>query len=94
MHDRYQHYPTKYLKQLEQIAHAMSVKASSIDLRNKILRRQKAKNYQMEMDRVGGYLSRSLLSQVTPNKRRLMTRQAELTALGALAFDRRINDED
>ena len=69
----------------------MNDRQSLVHLRDNILKREQAKNIQMESDRINGILSQSTFSQIHPNFHRLKNRAEELKKLGAKAFNRNID---
>jgi hypothetical protein len=85
-------YSAKHLKYLDNFLNTYKNKVALIEFRNNILRKQRSRNIQNESDRVNSYLSNSMLSQSTPNYKRLKERADELSKLGAKAFNRSIAD--
>ena len=85
-------YNNLYLRKLTHLFKAANNRVEYTEFRNKILRHQKGKNYQMESDRINGILQNSALYHTHSNYQRLKNRSEELRKLGAQAFDRVIPD--
>ena len=74
-----------YYKHLQQLIEGHKAKAADLAFRNKLIREQIAKNYQMEYDRIRNALEKSIAPGVT--KRMLEDRKKVLETLGAKAID-------
>ena len=85
-------YNNLYFRKLTNLFQAANNRVEYTEFRNKILRHQKGKNYQMESDRINGILESSTLHHTHPNYHRLKNRSEELRRLGAQAFNRVIPD--
>ena len=83
-------YTKIYFGNLHEMLKKMNDRQSLVHLRENILKREQAKNIQMESDRINGILSQSTFSQIHPNFHRLKNRAEELKKLGAKAFNRNI----
>jgi len=84
-------YNTLYLKKLDNLLKTVNNRVAYVEFRNNILK-QKAKDYQMESDKINGILQSSALYNTHPNYQRLKHRAEELKKLGAKAFNRGIED--
>ena len=91
----HQHYSTPYLKNLAEQLKAETSKAQSVEMRRRILQRQKVSSYQLEYDRIQGVLHSSLLSNAHPDFKRLKDRAKHLRDIAGnslLSFKRSIED--
>jgi hypothetical protein len=73
----------RYYKNLKNQLDAHETKAKSIQFRHNVMEKQKAKNYNNELDRIRGELSNTVLPY--SSKAHLIKRKNELVRLGAVA---------
>lgn len=74
-----------YYRHLKDLVEGHRAKARSLEFRNKLIREQKAKNYQMEYDRLRNVINHGVGPGLTTTH--LENRKRELERLGAQAFD-------
>ena len=74
-----------YYRNLKQLVDGYKSKAKNIGFRNKLIREQQTKNYQMEYDRIRNAIEKSVAPGVT--KRMLEDRLEQLKKLGARAIN-------
>jgi hypothetical protein len=72
-----------YYKNLKNQLDAHETKAKSIQFRHNVMEKQKAKNYNNELDRIRGELSNTVLKW--NSREHLIKRKLELARLGAIA---------
>ena len=75
----------QYYKHLQQLIEGHRAKAADLGFRNKLIREQQTKTYQMEYDRIRNSIEQSVARGIT--KRMLKDRLKELKLLGARAID-------